>query len=91
MSQGGNDLTTPPSRMRLDGNLAASPEDLGALIGIGLALVGVALATVTGNGVWDAGGRSPSVFVEPRVTVPGEQPARAASDGTKPDGSTSTT
>lgn len=29
-------------------------EDLGALIGIGIALVGVTLATVTGNGAWDA-------------------------------------
>ena len=30
-------------------------EDLGALIGIGIALLGVTLATVTGEGVWDAG------------------------------------
>jgi cation diffusion facilitator family transporter len=30
-------------------------EDLGALIGIGIALLGVTLATVTGQGVWDAG------------------------------------
>jgi cation diffusion facilitator family transporter len=30
-------------------------EDLGALIGIGIALLGVTLATVTGDGVWDAG------------------------------------
>jgi cation diffusion facilitator family transporter len=29
-------------------------EDLGALIGIGIALVGVTLATVTGQSVWDA-------------------------------------
>ena len=30
-------------------------EDLGALIGIGIALLGVTLATVTGDGAWDAG------------------------------------
>jgi cation diffusion facilitator family transporter len=29
-------------------------EDLGALIGIGIAFLGVALATITGRGVWDA-------------------------------------
>ncbi|HEX3427520.1 MAG TPA: cation diffusion facilitator family transporter [Candidatus Limnocylindrales bacterium] len=29
-------------------------EDLGALIGIGIALVGVALTTMTGDGIWDA-------------------------------------
>jgi cation diffusion facilitator family transporter len=29
-------------------------EDLGALIGIGIAFTGVALATITGRGVWDA-------------------------------------
>jgi cation diffusion facilitator family transporter len=29
-------------------------EDLGALIGIGIAFVGVALATLTGDGTWDA-------------------------------------
>jgi cation diffusion facilitator family transporter len=29
-------------------------EDLGALIGIGIALIGVALATVTGEATWDA-------------------------------------
>jgi cation diffusion facilitator family transporter len=29
-------------------------EDLGALIGIGIALIGVALTTLTGDGTWDA-------------------------------------
>jgi cation diffusion facilitator family transporter len=29
-------------------------EDLGALIGIGIAFIGVALATLTGDGTWDA-------------------------------------
>jgi cation diffusion facilitator family transporter len=29
-------------------------EDLGAILGIGIALIGVALSTITGDGVWDA-------------------------------------
>jgi len=35
-------------------------EDVGALLGIGIALVGLTLATVTGESAWDGPRRSPS-------------------------------